>query len=74
MSRGLGRLQSELLRELRSRGVGAGLLPGDKGGNMRRAAHRLAELGLVRVGYLVVFGRRRLVIRLVRRPPTNPGV
>lgn len=67
MSRGLGHVQRELVERLRSMNPGAGILPGDNGGNTRRAALRLADRGIVTVEYRRLFGRRRLVIRLSRR-------
>ena len=67
MSRGLGHVQRELIERLQSMSPGAGILPGDGGGNTRRAALRLADRGLVNIEYRRLFGRRRLVIRLSRR-------
>lgn len=71
MSRGLGRVQRELIEQLQSMNPGAGILPGDNGGNTRRAALRLAKRGLVKVEYRRLFGHRRLVIRLSRRRPDD---
>lgn len=67
MSRGLGHVQRDLIERLQSMTPGAGILPGDGGGNTRRAALRLAERGLVVIEYRRLFGRQRLVIRLARR-------
>ncbi|MEW1706600.1 hypothetical protein AB0230_05080 [Microbacterium sp. NPDC089190] len=66
LSRGLGTTQQRVLEQLRDLNVGAGVLPGDNGGNTRRAAHTLAKRGLVSIEYLSVYGRRRLVVRLMR--------
>lgn len=71
MSRGLGRVQRELIEQLHSMNPGAGILPGDGGGNTRRAALTLAKRGLVVVEYRRLFGHRRMVIRLSRRRPEN---
>lgn len=65
MSRGIGRTQRDLMEQLRALDAGAGILPGDSGGNMRRAALGLADRGLVRLQYLDIDGRRRQVIRLL---------
>lgn len=67
MGRGLGAIQQQILAQLTELNPGAGVLPGDNGGNTRRAAHTLAGRGLVRIEYLNIYGRRRLVIRLARR-------
>jgi len=67
MSRGLGETQRAILEQLHGMNAGAGVLVGDNGGNTRRAAHALAARGLVTLEYLTVYGRVRLVARLVRR-------
>lgn len=66
MSRGLGTTQQRILEQLHDLNVGAGVLPGDNGGNTRRAAHTLAKRGVVSIEYLNVYGRRRLIVRLAR--------
>lgn len=68
MSRGIGSVQRDILEQLAELNPGAGVLPGDNGGNTRRAAHALARRGLVTVERMTLFGRRRLVVRLPRRP------
>lgn len=67
MSRGLGRIQRQIIDQLQELDPGAGILPGENGGNTRRAALRLADLGIVRVQYIRINGRRRQVVRLLRR-------
>ena len=67
MSRGIGRAQRDILEQLLQMNVDAGLLVGDGGGNMRRAAHSLARRGLLRLEHGIYFGRVRLVARLPRR-------
>lgn len=67
MSRGLGVTQLEIVEQLRAMSAGAGVLPGDNGGNTRRAAHALAGRGLVALEYRNLHGRRRLVVRLAVR-------
>lgn len=74
MSRGLGRIQQQLIAQLRSLDAGAGILPGENGGNMRRAALRLADRGIVRVEYHLLEGRSRQVIRLIGRRSHTPRV
>lgn len=64
MSRGLGRVQRDLLEQLRARNHGAGILPGENGGNTRRAARGLERRGLVKLEKMLIWGRWRLVARL----------
>ena len=63
MSRGLGSVQREILDALRALEPGSGVIVGDGGSAYRRAAHGLAERGLVVLERRLVDGRFRLVAR-----------
>jgi|GEM_PF-4631904 len=61
MSRGLGRVQRDILDELAAAPVDCGVAVGDGGWSYRRAAHTLERRGLVRLVVQLDLGRRRLI-------------
>lgn len=66
MSRGRGSVQREILDALAELPSGHLLLVGDGGSSYRRAAHRLAEQGIVRLLTVNAYGRRMLAVQVCR--------